>query len=223
MLNIFAFCRQLTSVYISDLTAWCNIAFKSSWSHPFGSQSSGNSPSLYLNNILLTELIIPEEITGIKDYTFYNCVPITSVTIPNSVTSIGKDAFGGLKSASVYISDLIAWCKIDFNDSGSTPFRYQLYLNNKLLTDVIIPEEITKIKDYTFSDCKSITSVTIPNGVTAIGESVFSGCVSLTSITLPDRITSIEPNTFSACISLTSLTIPNSVTSIGEGAFNHCI
>ncbi len=221
--DAFYKCTQLLSVYISDLTAWCNIAFKSSWSHPFGYAVYNNIPSLYLNNKLLTEVVIPEEVSKIKDYTFYNCRTITSVTIPNSVTSIGNDAlnFGSPELESLYISDLTAWCKIEFNGS-STPYDYQLYLNNKLLTEVVIPEEITKIKDYTFYGCESITSVTIPNGVTSIGESAFYSCGSLTSITLPNSVTSIGESAFDGCGSLPSITLPNSVTSIGESAFGGC-
>ena len=107
------------------------------------------------------------------------------MTIPNSVTSIEDGAFYrcfGLKE--VHISDIAAWCNIDFN-ALSNPLSEagHLYLNGEEVKDLVIPVSVTAIKDYAFSGCSGLTSVTIPNSVTSIGDYAFFGCDGLKSIT----------------------------------------
>ena len=136
---------------------------------------------------VLASITIPNSVTSIGGGAFSGCSSLTSVTIPHSVTSIGNDAFYGCSS----------------------------------LTSVAIPSSVTSIGYAAFSGCSSLTSVIIPNGVTNI-DGVFYGCSSLTSVTIPNSITSIGGYTFYGCSSLTSITIPNSVTSIGIGAFDGC-
>ena len=136
---------------------------------------------------VLASITIPNSVTSIGGGAFSGCSSLTSVTIPNSVTSIGNDAFYGCSS----------------------------------LTSVAIPSSVTSIGESAFEGCSSLTSVIIPNGVTNI-DGVFYGCSSLTSVTIPNSITSIGGYTFYGCSSLTSITIPNSVTSIGIGAFDGC-
>ena len=136
----------------------------------------------------LTSVTIPNSVTSIKHDTFKGCSSLTSVTIPNSVTSIGEEAF--------------SYC------SG--------------LTSVTIPNSVTYIGSYAFSYCSGLTSVTIPNSVTSIGSGAFVACRSLTSIKIPNSVTNIDEYTFQGCSSLTSVTIPNSVTSIGGHAFFYC-
>ena len=90
------------------------------------------------------------------------------------------------------------------------------------LTSVAIPDSVTSIGESAFEDCTSLTSVTIPDSVTSIGESAFRDCTSLTSVTIPDSVTSIGGEAFQGCSSLTSVTIPDSVTSIGWHTFEDC-
>ena len=85
-----------------------------------------------------------------------------------------------------------------------------------------IPNSVTTIGKYAFSDCSGLTSVTIGNSVTTIGEHAFSGCSGLTSVTIPNSVTTIGEYAFEFCSGLTSVTIPNSVTTIGESAFSGC-
>ena len=216
----FSGCNSLTSVYITDIAAWCNISFVDYDSNPLR-----YAKNLYLNNELVTDLIIPDGATKIGSYAFYGYDLLTSVTIPYSVTSIGDDAFYNCTSlTSVYITDIAAWCNISFVDYDSNPLRYakNLYLNNELVTDLIIPDGATKIGSYAFYGYDLLTSVTIPYSVTSIGSYAFRNCTSLTSVTIPDSVKSIGSEAFRYCTSLTSITIPDSVTSIGDDAFYNC-
>ena len=173
----------------------------------------------------LTSITIPNSVTSIRDYAFYGCNSLTSITIPNSVISIGNDAFWDCSSLKeVHITDLAAWCNIDFEDYESNPLYYadNLYLNGTLVTDLVIPDGVTEIKDYAFEDCYSLASITIPGSVTNIGNNAFYECSGLTSVTIPSSVTSIGDYAFYNCDDLTSITIPSSVTSIGNYAFYKC-
>ena len=185
-----------------------------------------NSP-WYSYRLNINTVNISNGITRIGDYAF-NGLGITSITIPDSVTSIGVDAFYYLKTysleRSIYINSFKKWCEIDFENYYSNPMSggSELYLNNFLIKEIKIPNNITNINDYTFCGCRSLTSVTIPDSVTSIGEGAFRDCTNLTSIAIPDSVTRIGEFTFSGCESLKSITIPDSVTSIGREAFSGC-
>ena len=173
----------------------------------------------------LTSLTIPNSVTSIGDRAFSNCSGLNSVTIGNSVTSIGENAFfycSGLTS--VYISDIAAWCNIEFDDYDSSPLYYahHLYLNGEEVKDLVIPNSVTSIGNMAFRSCYGLTSVTIPNSVTLIGEYAFADCSGLTSVTIGNSVTSIGNYAFWYCSGLTSVTIPNSVESIGNSAFGYC-
>ena len=92
----------------------------------------------------------------------------------------------------------------------------------KLLTLINIPDNLTSIGYEAFSGCESLEEITIPNNVTSIGNGAFFWCKSLKSITIPDSVTSIGNRTFFYCVSLKEVIIPNSVASIGNGAFFYC-
>ena len=157
----------------------------------------------------------------------------TSVTIPNSITSIGDSAFYGCSGLTT-----LNFNAINCQDFRSNPFGTSLTTVNigdsvqrvpayfvrgcRGLTSVSIPNSVTSIGSSAFRNCSSLTSITIPTGVTSIGGSAFYGCSGLTSVTIPTGVTSIEGYTFYGCRGLTSVTIPTGVTSIGEYAFNGC-
>ena len=156
-------------------------------------------------------VVIPNSVTSIGDNAFYDCNGLTSITIPDSVTSIGEGAFYDCFSlTSITIPDSVT-------SIGERVFSYCTGL-----TSITIPDSVTSIGGGAFSDCTGLTSITIPDSVTSIGNSAFSYCAGLTSITIPNSVTSIGEGAFYGCTGLTSITIPNSVTSIGEGVFYDC-
>ena len=225
----FQGCSGLTSVTIGsgvtsiDTDAFAGCIGLTSVTIPNSVTSIGNSA--FYNCSSLTSVTIPNSVTSIGEQAFYNCRALSSVTIGNSVSSIGRDAFlycDGLKS--VHISDLDAWCRLDFYYSSSNPLSYahHLYLDEEEITELVIPSTVTSIGHGAFQSCRGLTSVTIPNSVTSIGASAFAGCFNLTSITIPNSVTSIGYGAFSGCGGLTSVTIPNSVTSIDRSTFYNC-
>ncbi len=152
----------------------------------------------------LQSVTIPNSVKSIGDYAFRSCKSLQSVTIPNSVKSIGDYAFSGCKSLqSVTIPNSVT-------SIGNWAFCWCVSLQS-----VTIPNSVKSIGDKAFSDCHSLQSVTIPNSVTSIGNEAFSRCKSLQYVTIPNSVTSIGDGVFGECVSLQSVTIPNSVTSIG--------
>ena len=146
-------------------------------------------------------------VTSIGSYAFQDCSSLTSVTIPNSVTSIGYNAF---------------WNTGIYNDTSNWE-NHVLYIDNCLIRAektisgaCIIKESTRLIASYAFERCDSLSSVTIPNSVTSIGSSAFYYCSSLTSINIPNSVTSIEYHTFYECSNLQSLTIGAGVLSIDD-------
>ena len=138
---------------------------------------------------IMGSYIIPNSVTSIGDNAFWHRAKLTEIIIPNSVASIGEGAFARCVE----------------------------------LTEIIIPDSVTSIGGSAFWECTALASLTIPNSVKSIGEWAFSGCTGLTEIVIPDSVTSIGELTFANCMGLTEIIIPDSVTSIGNWAFEGCI
>ena len=188
--SAFSNCSSLESVYITDLTAWMNIKFSSSYANPLS-----NGAKLYLNGSLVTDLVIPDSVTSIGDYAFEGCDSLTSVMIPDSVTSIGSSAFYNCSSlTSVVIPDSV------------TSIGGWAFYNCSSLESVVIPDSVTSIGRGAFRYCSSLTKVIIPDNVTSIGGWAFEGCSKLTSVVIGDGVTSIGGSAFYNCSSLTSVT-----------------
>ena len=219
-------CKNLTAVHINSIKDWCKISFdKLTEGNGKPANPLSYAQNLYLNEELITELVIPEGVTSISDQAFYNCKSITSITIPESMTSIGNSAFWYCDNlTAVHIKNIKSWCKISFAEPTSNPIYYahNLYLNNELITNLIIPEDVISIGDHAFRSCRSLTSIKIPEGVDSIGYYTFADCSSLISIKIPQSVTSIATSAFAYCSSLTSINIPPNVTEIKGFTFRDC-
>lgn len=151
-----------------------------------------------------------------KNYTLLSfCNQIQSVTIPESVTSIGKSAF----------EDCSNLDSVTINDAA-TSIGNRAFTECPLTTTLSLGKKITTIGDEAFYDCRGLTSVTIPPSVTSIGKKAFLQCIHLKTLSFGENIkTNIETigdDAFYYCIELESVTIPQSVTSIGNDAFGQC-
>lgn len=173
----------------------------------------------------ITKITIPNSVTSVGESAFYDCKGLKSINIPSGVTNIGKYAFYNCKNLErVYIDDIMAWCKIDFANSDSNPLYYagSLYLDDGEVSNIVVSDEITEIKDYAFEGCSSLVSVELGNSVTSIGEKAFSNCTSLATVTIPNSVTNIERFAFSGCTGLAGIVIPENIIGINAGTFKGC-
>ena len=174
-------------------------------------------------------VVIPKTVTynsniyivmKIGNYAFYDCRFLASVTIPNLVIIIGKEAFSGCCLTSITIPCGVrsieerAFCDCSYLKSIAVEEGNPVYDSRDNCNAIIETATNTLI-----AGCENTI---IPNSVTSIGDNAFSGCSGLTSITIPNSVTSIGDNAFLDCSGLISITIPNSVTSIGNKAFSGC-
>ena len=187
----------------------------------------------------LTSLTIPAGITSIGSGAFYDCSGLTSLTIPAGITSIHSLAFqycSGLKEVRICINDNLDTYLTKGHPYIPVGYKYidcdiKYYINDKEITSIEIPSNVTTLGDYVFQGRRGLTSLNLPAGITKIGEGAFYDCSGLTSLTLPAGITSIGYGAFRNCSGLTSLTIPAGITSLtlpngihssGEGVFLGC-
>ncbi len=241
----FAFdeCKSIKKVYINDIAAWCNIKFDS-FSNPLSENAE-----LYLNDEPVITLVIPQGVQEISSCAFNSCSSIVDVVLPDGLKKIGEEAFYGCHSlkkinipsslsyigdhafgwcsdlSCIDICDLETWCNIKFEENwgfSSGENTGKLYLNGKLVTDLMVPDSISKLKANVFKGFECITSVSLPMGIKSIGSEAFSGCNGITSVKLPDGIEKIEYGAFQYCENLSEINIPQSLTRIGESAFSDC-
>lgn len=206
-------CGELTSVTIPNSVssigafAFYECGSLSNVTIPQNVTSIENSTFAYCGK--LTNFIVPNGVTNIGKDAFQWCTGLRSITIPNSVTTIGGWVFYNCTSLEkVIISDLSAWCCITFGEGPSNPLYYanHLYLGESTeITDLVIPDGITKIGNHAFERCSGITSVTIPNTVKSIGEKSFYGCDGLKLLTIGSDVVDIYNQAFAYCKELTEV------------------
>ncbi|MCH5158608.1 MAG: leucine-rich repeat domain-containing protein [Clostridiales bacterium] len=213
--SAFSNCDIDTVYFEGDLSKWCEVEGLNNL--------VSNETTVYIGGKELSgNVVIPSGVTAINSGALYFADRVTSVTIPNSVTFIGSDAFNDNITTFRYegsTEDL-------FGVSGLNNIMKKeltLYINGeKFNGSIVVPSGITEIADYQFSSCFAITSVVIPDSVVSIGDSAFYYCRYLTSATIGNGVKTIGPRAFYVCDSLTTLTLGNSLEEIGENAFYLC-
>lgn len=220
--NAFKDCT-FTKVYISDLSAWCQLEL--------GHNPLDIAEELYLNGQLVEgELTLPSNITTVASRVFDGYQHITSLIIPDNITTIGYYAFRGTPLRSVTVGSGVVSMDGACSQCDSLT---TVYLNapsfkssccrtfGPQVTDYILSENITVIGAGWFADCVNIRAITIPENVTAIEGSAFSRCTGLKEIVVPDRVTSIGSYAFCDC-HLNKITLGESIDSIADEAFIYC-
>lgn len=239
-INSFAYDFEVDGFYYNIIASdQVEVTYKKFYSNFYESDYSGDLqiPSS------ITYDGINYSVTRIGASAFTNCDGLTSIAIPNSVTSIDGRAFWYCSLTSITIPSSVI-------SIGNYAFAGCMFL-----TSINIPSSVTSIGTGVFSVCSGVTSINvetgnsaydsrdncnaiietssntliagcmntiIPSSVTSIGDRAFYGCITLTSITIPNSVTSFGDSAFDSCTGLTSINISNSVTTIGVSAFYRC-
>lgn len=212
------------TLYYDIVSGHAEVVNKASQNHIYGGYFGGNwisgdliiPDTVYYNNFPLAvkviqsaafrnqsalhSVVIPNTVTSIGIDAFHSCSGLSSLTIPLSVTTIENSAFYGFSSSCtvVYTGSVAQWCNITFSNEHSNPLWYshKLIISGVEITDLVIPEGVTEIKQNTFVNYSQLKLVTIPSTVTAIGYNAFYNCYKLQPVTIPTTVTSIGVNAF---------------------------
>ena len=233
--NAFLSCPSIVETYYAgSVDDWNAISFGNSFSTPNFSNKNYSwfrDVSFYVQGELITNLAFSAETTTIneiafsylsqltsidlsnikelKERAFTGCKSLTSITFPESVTTIGNYAFSGCKK----VTDISLSDKITEIGAGA-------FSGCKALTRVTLPNQLSVIYESTFKDCTVLNAVSIPNGIVEIRDSAFAGCTNLTSITIPATVSHMGTQIFSGCTNLTSATINGPI--LGSSLFEGC-
>lgn len=221
--------------YTGTAEDWCRIEFTDEGSHPFYSSVAGSRQIWLDEDTAMDSVTIPDDMTKINAYSFYQCESITNITVGKNVEEIGESAF--------YNCTNLAY--IDFADAplesigeeafyGCALSGYNMSLPSSLTTlktgafkmsgiiSMVVPGSVTTIGQDCFLGCTSLTRVELGAGVQIIGGSAFKDCFALSSVVLNEGLKEIWASAFNGCEVLKNVTIPNTVEEIFGMAFYDC-
>jgi uncharacterized repeat protein (TIGR02543 family) len=179
----------------------------------------------------LTSVTIPDSLTSIGAYAFYQCTNLTSISMGDNVTSIGARAFykAGLTALSLPVNASLGdyafyQCTglVSLNIPAGMTLGKATFSGCSGLTTLTLEDGLTSIEESVFYNCSGLTAVNIPNSVSVIGKNAFNGCSGLESLNIPSSVTGIGDTAFRSCTGLTTVTLPNGLLTIGTGAFREC-
>ena len=240
--SAFAGCKQLSTVQLSNkLTKLGELAFSDCTSLtsiriPKSLETAsctyyGAGP--FKGCLALQNVELETGMTKIPDNLLASCPGFTAITIPDSVTQIGKSAFSGSKLESIRIPDTVTGMG-DHVFSGCTELKdvtlpnirqnivSGMFAGCTSLEKIVLPETVTAIRADAFKDCTSLKDITWSKAPEIIESCAFQNCSALTEVTIPDSVKSIGFGAFSDCSALSTVMIPGTVKTIGSEAFRNC-
>ncbi|MGM9815748.1 MAG: leucine-rich repeat protein [Lepagella sp.] len=173
----------------------------------------------------ITSVVIPNSVDSIKTAAFQSCRQLTTLNMGTGVKYCGNGAFAvctALKNLN--ITDLSAWCGIEFYDYNANPANLakSIILNDETITDLVIPDDVEEIKDFAFYNVNNLQSITLGSGVKKIGNNVFYYCYNVPSLTIPANVKEIGTGAFTSMRGITEMTIEEGLETIGTDAFKGC-
>ena len=240
--NIFVHCQKLVNISLSEN----NPSLKLVDGHLYS--KNGEVFIRYDFTKTDTYFEIPNGVTTIEAYAFENCSNIEEIVIPDSVTSLGEEAFYKCKIKKATLPSIAAiYVRNQFletaNITSGESIEASAFFHCGRLKSVTLPDSVTSIGNgafmrcaleyitlpdglksiggCAFDSCEKLKAITLPEGLKSIGEAAFGGCSELKSITLPEGLEGIEAFVFSGS-GITSITIPSGITTIGDWAFWNC-
>lgn len=179
----------------------------------------------------LTKIVLHEGLRKIGKGAFKNCRNLKQIELPISLSSIGDAPFRGCESIkSIHVDPKNRYYKSEPNKREGSD--HVLFNKNKSVivaypassreVQYDIPDSVTVISDWAFSECKKLNRITIPDSVSEIGEGAFCNCVLLDEVEIPDSVEKIDDCAFRGCASLEKVVIPSSVKDLGWGLFDGC-
>lgn len=221
----FQNCSNLT--YTNIPASWTTVT---KWEYTYGYIWRGCSK--------LLSITVPEGMTVLPAYAFWNCASLQTINLPSTLEVIGDSAFGYTKIKQIALPD-------GLKNIGNKAFE-----NCSDLESIEFPEGLERIGHWAFVSCKSLTHIELPDGLTTMGYRVFIWCSNLESTTIPKNWTTIEESrwhgghiwegtkitkivvpegvvklpdyAFDGCSTLTDISLPSTLEVVGTGAFVNC-
>jgi len=192
--DAFLNCYNLSTLFISDIEKWCSIKFGSPASNPLYYEGG----YICLNGSIIFDVVLPDVVNA---YAFYGCSSLESVTVPSTISRIGVNAFGKCPNIeNVKVADVDSWSRANITGSPF-PSSWKMYVGDKLVEKVEIPEGITEIK-RNFSYCSSLKEIVLPESVVSVGVYAFYDCENLLKIEIKGKVASFGMYSFSGCNSI---------------------
>ena len=225
---VFDGCESLTNIELHDgVTALGDYMFRESGLTSFTVPTGVKVLPQYLFALCadLKEVKLYEKVTTINGYVFRGCESLTSIDLPDSITTLAQYAFAGAYFDEVTVPGNVQVNNYLFSDTSTTSYTY--------VKKIILSEGITQIGRYAFRNCIELTEVVLPNSLVKICDYAFDNCTLLKEVTIPEGVTMLGSNTtsftistnaytFRNCTSLEKVVLPSKLTQIGGYAFQNC-